>query len=138
MTQNKKIKSKNKFASLIERLFIILFGAGIMMAANPLDPNWHTSFKGFSLNIFARWGVAFIGFIFIFYSFFLYQIVKKRSAKQAPWICPMCQTVYLSGPLQNGKICSKCNFKLEQLKGFYERHPEMKDTKEEWSDTNPD
>ncbi|WP_291330223.1 hypothetical protein [Desulfovibrio sp. UCD-KL4C] len=133
MKKNIKIKSKDKFASLVERVFIILFGAGMMMAANPLGPNWNTSFKGFPLNYFARWGVAFIGIIFIFYGLFLYKIVKKRSAKQASLICPMCQKVYLSGPLQNGKICSKCNFQLEPLKGFYKRHPELKEAEIETS-----
>ena len=40
-------------------------------------------------------------------------------------ICPKCETIYMSLD-QPGHKCPHCGVGLGDLKGFYERHPELK------------
>lgn len=50
---------------------------------------------------------------------------KKRKIGQY-LICPKCQNVVETFQSADDK-CSKCGEPLEDLKGFYERHPEFKE-----------
>ena len=43
-------------------------------------------------------------------------------------ICFKCQTPYDKNNINNN-LCPSCNVELEPIKGFYERHPELKDGK---------
>lgn len=43
-------------------------------------------------------------------------------------ICPGCEQVVMEG-ITFDKICRKCNLPLEPLKGFYDRHPELRKSK---------
>ena len=62
-----------------------------------------------------------IGAIFIIGSFF---IKKKRPFGEAS-ICPQCLGPYPEDLL--GTPCPQCGTPLENMEGFYERHPELKD-----------
>jgi hypothetical protein len=57
----------------------------------------------------------------------LYSIYKALTTKELQVICPKCQTVskiYTSLSLSK---CLKCNVELEELKDFYDKHPDLKD-----------
>jgi hypothetical protein len=40
-------------------------------------------------------------------------------------ICKNCKSIFLTDESPK-LICPNCNFKLEELEGFYDRHPELK------------
>ena len=47
--------------------------------------------------------------------------------KYKDYICPKCEEVFNQMNVQGHKFCPKCNVALEELKGFYKHHPELKD-----------
>jgi len=53
------------------------------------------------------------------------ELLKKKDDKiYVERICPNCEETYQKS--YEGDICTKCDSKLEILKGFYDRHPEKK------------
>jgi len=55
-------------------------------------------------------------------------LVTKSIAKRADGylICSECRSVFPAGNVRDA-ACPKCSGRMEDLKGFYERHPELKD-----------
>lgn len=51
---------------------------------------------------------------------------SKKFMDNCNWICPQCDKVVTLN--DNGGVhhCKKCDYRLEKLQGFYERHPERK------------
>lgn len=41
------------------------------------------------------------------------------------WICPKCRTTYLGYTIKS-RSCPQCGRNLEDVEGFYERHPKLK------------
>ena len=50
---------------------------------------------------------------------------KTLKESEATLICPKCKTPFNQKDVSN-KQCPICKVNLEKLKGFYERHPELK------------
>lgn len=53
--------------------------------------------------------------------------INRRKKPDQYLACPICQTVAEVRLASNNK-CSKCGSDLELLEGFYERHPEFKNS----------
>ncbi len=75
------------------------------------DENWYLVILGFVLV-----GIGLLGFCLL---------PQKKELSPDTKICPRCETVYDHKPRQDEK-CPKCESKLEELKGFYDRHPEKR------------
>lgn len=65
--------------------------------------------------------------IVVFGIFFIYTSLtsKKKHAKEKYLICPKCKESFNQKDAIN-HLCPTCAVKLEDLEGFYDRHPEMK------------
>lgn len=69
--------------------------------------------------------------LIIFFISILFFVIAFRSNKEDNWgieemyICASCIKPFSGSDLTDGK-CPLCQKKVEALKGFYERHPELK------------
>ncbi|MGE4299369.1 MAG: hypothetical protein AB7E47_15240 [Desulfovibrionaceae bacterium] len=52
---------------------------------------------------------------------------KKAMPNITPLICPKCDATYMRGEFGQELACKQCGTRLELLKGFYDRHPELRD-----------
>jgi len=60
--------------------------------------------------------------------FMLYGSLRKgQRDHEEVFICPTCETALPFAEVQD-EICPTCKVKMEPLDGFYDRHPELKDT----------
>jgi hypothetical protein len=73
----------------------------------------------------------FAGILLIFFGiYFSIAVIRKRKWKSVSdyLICKECLTTYVRSELKNHH-CPKCEGSLDELNGFYERHPELKSNK---------
>jgi len=68
------------------------------------------------------------GIILIIFGLFLIIlcIVRPQSVTSKKYICPKCEEI-LNHSGKEEVYCPKCGTKMEPLKGFYDRHPELKE-----------
>ncbi|MCD4742312.1 MAG: hypothetical protein K8R67_07545 [Desulfobacteraceae bacterium] len=59
-------------------------------------------------------------------SYVLFKSIKSKPYKEYNLKCPHCGKVSILNHLEEHK-CNKCGGHLEELKGFFERHPEFKE-----------
>jgi intracellular septation protein A len=69
---------------------------------------------------------SFIGMYGLWY--FKTSSAKKVDLTPENWICIKCRTTF-AGYSVNNCSCPKCGHDLEDLEGFYERHPQLKKRK---------
>lgn len=102
---------------------ILLFGGGVIIKPSYYSPKYSTVID--LTNIRYPFGITLllIGGYLIFNGF---TRVEKGKAKTETLICPKCEEVdtYFC---DKKHYCSKCGILLEDIKGFYDRHPEHKD-----------
>jgi len=65
--------------------------------------------------------------IFTLGVFFLFTAFRRktRDLKDMALICPKCKESFIKEDIPQQR-CPKCEVELEDLEGFYERHPELK------------
>ncbi len=68
-------------------------------------------------------GFIILGVVFIFVS------AKMKNNITDNFICPKCEEI-IDHSGEDEVFCPKCGTKMEPLKGFYERHPELKEKSE--------
>ena len=69
-----------------------------------------------------------IGCTFIIIGISIFVIALRKKAKEFGdkfLICPTCKKPFNKKDVTNSR-CPKCKAELEDLEGFYERHPELK------------
>ena len=88
------------------------------------------TYWGVPIPNIARWGLLCLGVYFLWSAFF--ETTKEYVIPNT--ICPRCQKPFRPEIVK----CPGCKLKLEPLEGFYERHPELKGSKEEYPDTMDD
>ena len=64
------------------------------------------------------------GFFFIFGSNRVIASITTETNKVENYICPNCQTLWPAYEIDDA-FCLKCQIILENLDGFYERHPDL-------------
>ncbi len=111
---------------MISRLSLIVFGLifttfGILLIIRPVFYDIkHGINQDFSQ---IKWplgsGFIVLGCLFVFIS------LRKKSFENITLICPKCEET-LEQTIKKEIICPCCGTTLEDLKGFYERHPELK------------
>ena len=70
-----------------------------------------------------------LGLFYAAYTLIAYTILKKNEAKPeyAKYVkCVKCKGTFFKEDIVKDK-CPKCGGELENLSGFYDRHPELKD-----------
>ena len=81
---------------------------------------WH----GVYIQDWVKYAQGGVGLILVFFSF------KSKEREMILQICPTCQQTCPTKDAVSGK-CPQCSVPLEPLEGFYKRHPELKDDKEQ-------
>ena len=69
------------------------------------------------------------GILWIFFGVLLFLVTALRrpvSSELVILICPKCMNSFYEADTEN-MICPNCKATLENIKGFYERHPELKE-----------
>ena len=76
---------------------------------------------------FGDYHVVFGTFITIIGLLFIYTVLRNKARKFEDnfVICPKCRTPFKQNEVPDGR-CPKCEVELEDLEGFYQRHPELK------------
>ncbi len=103
---------------------IMCISLGILFIINPvlydymLGYQWDLSTVKWPLSI-----CLFVMGILCFYSFIKYKKFNEFL------ICPKCVKTYYKYDLVDNK-CLDCGVEVEELDGFFERHPELKGSKE--------
>ena len=111
----------NRFFGFILGISLFGFGFGII-----LNPKFYDSKHAFYYD-FTEVRVPFGGLLIIIGILFVWLAVRKKAKEFGDkfLICPKCRTPFNQKDVPEGK-CSKCDVELEDLEGFYERHPELK------------
>ena len=109
-----------KIINIIIGLLTLFNGWSIFR--DPIWCSWYrercADFTGFNREVGVFLMLLGVGILYLSY--------KYRNRKEQTYICPVCLKPF---EVINGKkhICKKCQVELEPMKGFYVRHPELKD-----------
>ncbi|WP_432735883.1 hypothetical protein [Maridesulfovibrio sp. FT414] len=128
---------KNNFKVPWLRLVVVLYALVLIIGAWPTDVPYFV--KGHAVGTLGRWALVAFGII-VFWCGVLYKYPKrgKNFTRHEQSICPKCQKVYLAGQAPADAKCEPCGISLEPLEGFYKRHPELKDSPEEFTQSEKD
>jgi hypothetical protein len=111
----------------MNKFWYILFGiaAGIWGVTIIFDPIQHSSRYNYTWDFTeVKWPLG--GFLIILGSYILISSLRKKSSdfEEIVLMCPKCVVPYSKKALRNN-LCPTCGTQLENLDGFYERHPEL-------------
>ena len=119
----------------MNRIFYILMGAvwGLLGILIIINPSFYSSYLNREVDFTGiRWqfggGLIILGAFFIWSSFRKKTIEADKKAKDEKKVlmCPKCIKPFYKKDCEDLK-CPDCQAPLEELSGFYERHPELKD-----------
>ena len=98
-----------------------------------INPSFYSSYLNREVDFTSiKWpfggGLIILGLFFIWSSFSKKAIEAAKNAADAKTVlmCPKCVKPFYKKDCQD-LICPECQGPLEELSGFYERHPELKD-----------
>lgn len=111
------------------RLFFILMGIiwGLFGLLTIIDPTFYHSRLDYYFDLTAiKW--PFGGGLIILGAFFIWSSFRKKTIEDEKKVlmCPKCIKPFYKKDCEDLK-CPDCQAPLEELTGFYERHPELKD-----------
>ncbi|MFW6297878.1 MAG: hypothetical protein ACOC03_05170 [Desulfosalsimonas sp.] len=116
-----------KFLRITVGIMLILYGASILF-----NPIIHSDFYMMVLDFTdIKWlfgGVLIVVGSFSIWSSFRKKTIKaeqERNEEKKVLMCPQCVKPFYRRDCNDLK-CPKCQATLEDLSGFYERHPELK------------
>lgn len=114
----------NKILMILLGITLFGFGLGII-----LDPEFYDSKHQFYFD-FSGIRYPFGGFLAAIGSLFIILALKKKAKdfEENFMICAKCLKPLYKKEALNNK-CPECGGKLEDLDGFYDRHPELRDKK---------
>jgi hypothetical protein len=119
----------------MNRKFFAMMGVvwGLLGVLIIINPTFYSSYFNRELNfkdinVPFGGGLIILGFFFIWSSFRKKAIVADKKARDGKKVlmCMECVKPFYKNACLNLK-CPICNGLLEDLEGFYERHPELKD-----------
>ncbi len=108
---------------MYNRILILLAGAALISLGIGFRKYGWDHLHGFPVTQSTGILVIVVGFLVILFA--LFQKNKLSKSKNKFLICPQCLTPFDQKSLSD-KQCSVCKVDLEDLKDFYERHPELK------------
>lgn len=109
---------------------IIFFLLGIVWAVFGLSiiisPKFYSSKYDYIFD-FTELKWPFGGFLVLLGSLFIWSALRKKASEFEDkfLVCPKCKTPFNHKDVPDGR-CPKCEVELEDLEGFYQRHPELK------------
>ncbi len=121
---------------MMNRLFFIMLGAVITILGVSIimKPAFYDSQLQFYFDFAPiKWpfggGLIILGVSFLWSSFRKEAIEAEKKAKEEKkiYMCPRCVKPFRKKDCPALK-CPDCGSQLEELAGFYERHPELKET----------
>ncbi|WP_319759023.1 hypothetical protein [Maridesulfovibrio sp.] len=131
-------KNKPEGLSKDRKIFLILFGL-LFIIGGLFTLDGGSLYKGIPVMKIAGWSQLGAGFFWVWYALLYKRSSDMRKvAKEEETICPKCQKVYMAGKAPDNAACDSCGAKLEPLEGFYERHPELKETPEDYPQQEED
>ncbi len=85
---------------------------------------------------FLAWSLFILGIIVVIYCvIYLLKIVNDKKLREKTieracdsiyFICPECDETFFGHEVKNDFRCPHCNVEVEELEGFYERHPHVR------------
>ena len=114
-----------KFVNLICGVFFIYKGYSIYF-----DPRFCSSYLSYCDDLSAYHKPLGILLGGLGLAFAVLNLRSLLQGKEVDYICPTCQQVCSAKDARSGN-CPQCSVPLEPLEGFYKRHPELKDKKEQ-------
>jgi len=110
------------FFYILIGISLVVFGIGILY-----DPIFHDTKHNF-IHDFTEIRLPFGVFLTLTGLVFLYTSLRKKSISSASGylICCNCRHLFEKKSIA-GNQCPSCGTDLEQLDGFYDRHPELRD-----------
>lgn len=111
----------------INRFLFIILGivCGFLGISIIINPKFYSAKYSYYFDFTEiKW---IVGGLCLLFAVLALWISFKRDSKftDIQLICPKCEDVFKWNETQT-QTCPKCQTKLENLKGFYERHPELK------------
>ena len=118
----KKIKNKpmsDKIIYIIFGIMLIIYGVDIIY--NP-EQTWH----GYPID-YTMVRIPYGLFIIVLGIYIIKNGIEKnrRKYEKEYYICPECEKIYEPKDFLI-PICPECEVELEELEGFYNRHPELR------------
>jgi len=109
---------------MLTRISHFLVGIGAIFVGFIIKQGGWSHHYGFSVP--NEVGILFVifGIMLILYGLFKKCVPENEASKFI--ICSECSKTFYAKDIPDQK-CPKCNAKLEDMEGFYERHPELHD-----------
>jgi hypothetical protein len=107
-----------KLLNVILGLSLIIFGIGILISPVAYHPVYRVNLD--LTNIRWPFGLILIGSGIAC----LFLVFSKRARTNNFMICPDCGEVFNAKSKEECNSCEGCGCQLEELDGFYDRHPE--------------
>ncbi|WP_163350129.1 hypothetical protein [Desulfovibrio sp. JC010] len=123
-----KIKDAEWWRFVFSKVISIFLGLYLIGWSMPFLDSATTSIEGQPVSLWGRWLMTIAGLVLIVCA------VRRKYQKvsSVDMICPKCETTFTAVRIPANKACAKCGLLLEPLKGFYDRHPELKDKDNEF------
>lgn len=111
----------NKLIFLLLGISLILYGSLTIMKRGYYSSKFGFYFDFGPYHYVLGIIITIVGIFFVYTS-----LTKKAKEFEAKFlICPKCKAPFNQKEVPDGR-CPECEVKLEDLDGFYERHPELK------------
>lgn len=111
---------------MVSRILTIILGLACFWHGYNILKNGWSHLYGFPLSKGSGILISLFGLVLISFAFFKRN--WKNSEDETYMKCPNCGKSYYQKDAPDGQ-CHNCSSELEQLDGFYDRHPEYKDKK---------
>jgi uncharacterized CHY-type Zn-finger protein len=117
----------NRKSYTILGVLLGLFGLGIIINPSIYHSAFHYQFDFTEIKWPFGGGLIILGCLFLWSSLRKKAIEaeKKLTDEEKILMCPICIKPYKKKDYQDLK-CPDCQAKLEELSGFYERHPDLR------------
>jgi len=123
MVLQDKVKDSGWWRFVLSKIVSIALGLYLIGWSMPFLESATTSVDGQPISFWGRWLMTIAGIVMMVFAF----RKKYHKPSSVDMICPECETTFVAASVPANRQCAKCVSVLEPLKGFYERHPELKD-----------
>ncbi len=109
---------------MISKLATIVIGLGCLWYGFNIFKEGWSHLYGYPISRGSGVIVLSFGVVLIFYGCF--RKVRDKRGDEEFLICPSCQKPFNENDVSENQ-CPTCETDLEELRGFYQRHPELKE-----------